>query len=75
MIRNLEALQLAEIKRLPGKDMILFGSGSIATQLTAHALIGEYQFVGVSDVSGPGPSILKRHASIGTIGVGGGTTL
>jgi dihydrofolate reductase len=33
------------MKRQPGKDMIVFGSGSIASQLTEHGLIDEYQLV------------------------------
>ena len=31
------------MKRQPGKDMIVFGSGSIVSQLTKHGLIDEYQ--------------------------------
>jgi dihydrofolate reductase len=33
------------MKRRPGKDMIIFGSGSIVSQLTQHGLIDEYQMV------------------------------
>jgi dihydrofolate reductase len=33
------------MKRQSGKDLIIFGSGSIVSQLTQHGLIDEYQFV------------------------------
>ena len=33
------------MKRQPGKDIIMFGSGAIVSQLTRHGLIDEYQFV------------------------------
>ena len=42
------------MKRQPGKDMIVFGSGSIVSQLTQHALIDEYQFVVSPIVLGSG---------------------
>lgn len=32
------------MKKQPGKDMIIFGSGSIVSQLTQHDLIDEYHF-------------------------------
>ena len=38
--REVEAL-----KQQPGKDLIIFGSGEIASLLTQHGLIDEYQFV------------------------------
>src|SRR5256885_13501809 len=33
------------MKQRPGKDIMVFGSGSIVSQLTQHGLIDEYQFV------------------------------
>lgn len=38
--REVEAL-----KQQPGKDIMIFGSGSIVSQLTEHGLIDEYRFV------------------------------
>lgn len=48
------------MKRQPGKDMIVFGSGSIVSQLTQHALIDEYQFAVCPIVLGDGHSLLTR---------------
>ncbi len=43
--RGLDPLEIDGLKRQPGKDIIIFGSGSIVSQLTQHGLIDEYQFV------------------------------
>jgi dihydrofolate reductase len=44
LLRELDPREIETMKRQPGKDMIVFGSGSIVSQLTQHALIDEYQF-------------------------------
>ncbi|QSQ27204.1 dihydrofolate reductase family protein [Pyxidicoccus parkwayensis] len=33
------------LKREPGKDILIFGSGSIVSLLTEHGLVDEYQFI------------------------------
>jgi len=43
--RSFDAQTIEAMKRQPGKDIIVFGSGSIVSQLTEHGLIDEYQFV------------------------------
>lgn len=45
LLPELDAREIESIKRQPGKDLIIFGSGSIVSQLTEHGLIDEYQFV------------------------------
>ena len=42
IVPALDARELEALKRQPGKDMLLLGSGSIASQLTQHGLIDEY---------------------------------
>ena len=37
--------EIEALKRQPGKDMMVFGSGSIVSQHSRHGLIDEYQFV------------------------------
>jgi dihydrofolate reductase len=44
-VPELDPREIEALKRQPGKDMILLGSGSIVTQLTRHGLIDEYQLV------------------------------
>ena len=43
--RDIDPRAIEAMKRQPGKDMIIFGSGSIVTQLTRHGLIDEYQLI------------------------------
>ena len=45
LIAELDPREIAALKNQPGKDMIIFGSGSIVSQLTQHGLIDEYQFI------------------------------
>jgi dihydrofolate reductase len=45
LVHDLDPRAIETLKRQPGKDMIVFGSGSIVSQLTQHGLIDEYQFV------------------------------
>jgi dihydrofolate reductase len=46
-------------KKQPGKDMIVFGSGSIVSQLTEAGLIDEYQFVVCPILIGSGRPLLS----------------
>ena len=43
IVRELDPGEIDAMKQAPGKDIIVFGSGSIVSQLTAHGLIDEYQ--------------------------------
>jgi dihydrofolate reductase len=45
IINKLEPRAVEAIKSEPGKDIMIFGSGSIVSQLAQHNLIDEYQFV------------------------------
>ena len=45
LIRELDPNEIRTLKKQPGKDMMIFGSGSLVSQLTQHGLIDEYHFV------------------------------
>jgi dihydrofolate reductase len=45
LIPELEPTKIEAMKAGPGKDMIVFGSGSVVAQLTEHGLIDEYVLV------------------------------
>jgi dihydrofolate reductase len=45
ILHEFDPREIETIKRQPGKGMMIFGSGSIVSQLTEHGLIDEYQFV------------------------------
>jgi dihydrofolate reductase len=52
------------MKRESGKDMIVFGSGSIVSALTKHALIDEYQFVVNPILLGAGGQLVRGVSNI-----------
>lgn len=54
LLREIDSRQIETMKREPGKDMMIFGSGSIVSQLTQHGLIDEYQY--------PSGDVLLRYA-------------
>ena len=45
LLPTFDPREIAALKRQPGKDIMIFGSGSIVSQLTEHGLIDEYQFI------------------------------
>jgi dihydrofolate reductase len=59
LLRELDPREIETIKRQPGKDMIIFGSGSIVSQLTEQELIDEYQFAVCPVLLGSGQALLS----------------
>jgi dihydrofolate reductase len=47
------------MKAQPWKDLIIFGSGSIVSELTRHGLIDEYQFAVCPVLLGSGQSLVR----------------
>lgn len=45
LLHEFDPREIEAMKKQPGKDMIIFGSGSIVSQLTEHGLIDDYRFV------------------------------
>ena len=58
LLHELDPREVEAMKKQPGKDMMIFGSGSIVSQLTEHGLIDEYQFVVCPMFLGSGRSLL-----------------
>jgi dihydrofolate reductase len=56
---ELEPSEIDAMKAQPGKDMMVFGAGSIVSQLTEHGLIDEYQFVVSPILLGDGRSLIS----------------
>jgi dihydrofolate reductase len=56
---RLDPAELRAEKQAPGKDMIVFGSGTLVSQLTEHGLIDEYQFVVGPLFLGDGRSLIQ----------------
>ena len=59
LFHELDAREIEALKSAPGGDIMLFGSGSIVSQLTQHRLIDEYQFVVCPILLGSGRSLLS----------------
>jgi dihydrofolate reductase len=59
VVPELDPREIKAMKAGPGKDLILFGSGSIATELTRHGLIDEYRFVVDPVLLGSGRSLIN----------------
>jgi dihydrofolate reductase len=53
------AEEIQKMKKEPGPDMVILGSGSIVSQLTEHKLIDEYQFVITPTVLGKGRTMFE----------------
>jgi dihydrofolate reductase len=62
-----DAREIASMKKERGKDMIIFGSGTVVSQLTEHRLIDEYQFVVCPVILGSGKPLVGGFSK--TIGV------
>jgi len=59
LLHELDPHEVESMKKQPGKDMMVFGSGSIVSQLTQHGLIDEYQFVVCPIFLGSGRPLLS----------------
>jgi dihydrofolate reductase len=58
LLRELDPREIQAMKRQPGSDILIFGSGSIVSQLTQHGLIDEYQFIVGPLLLGDGRSLV-----------------
>jgi dihydrofolate reductase len=59
LLRELDPQAIEALKREPGKDIMIFGSGSIVAQLSQHKLIDEYQFIVSPLLLGNGQSMIR----------------
>jgi dihydrofolate reductase len=58
LVRDFDARAIEAMKQERGKDIIIFGSGSIVSQLARHGLIDEYQFVVSPSLLGCGQPLI-----------------
>jgi dihydrofolate reductase len=59
VMKELNKDELLKLKQLPGKNMMIFGSGTIVNQLTKLGLIDEYQLMVNPIVLGKGKPLFK----------------
>jgi dihydrofolate reductase len=60
LVRELDPGAIAAMKREPGQNILVFGSGSIASQLTEAGLIDDYQLVISPILLGGGRSMIEH---------------
>ncbi len=60
VLSRLDPAEVRSTKEGPGKDMILFGSGSIVSQLTENDLIDEYQLIVSPLILGSGKKMIDN---------------
>ncbi len=58
LLHELDVQNIEALKRQPGKDMMIFGSGSVVSQLTERGLIDEYDYVVSPVLLGKGRSLI-----------------
>ena len=59
VMSGLHPAAIEALKGEPGQDIMIFGSGSIVSLLTAHGLIDEYQFIVSPLLLGTGRSLVS----------------
>jgi dihydrofolate reductase len=58
LVREFDPAEIQRLKEQPGKGIIVFGSGTIVSELTKHRLIDEYQFIVSPVLLGNGKQLL-----------------
>jgi len=59
LVKENIAEEISKMKQQPGKDMVIFGSGSIVSTLMQHGLIDEYRIIVNHVVLGNGKPLFK----------------
>jgi dihydrofolate reductase len=58
LLRDLDPREIEALKREPGSDILVFGSGTVASRLTELGLVDEYQLIVSPTLLGGGRSLL-----------------
>jgi dihydrofolate reductase len=59
LIREIIPEEIMKLKQQPGKDMVIYGSGSLVSALSHHGLIDEYRLIVNPVVLGSGKPLFK----------------
>jgi len=60
VIARFDPVDFASLKQEPGKDMIMFGSGSVVSQMTENGLIDEYHLIVSPVILGAGKKMIDN---------------
>jgi dihydrofolate reductase len=64
VVPTLDPREIEAMKRRSGGDIMIFGSGAIVSQLTAHGLIDEYQFMVTPVLLGSGRTLMDGVTNV-----------
>lgn len=67
IVAQIDSREIEALKKGPGKDMLIFGSGSVVSELTELGLIDEYLFVANPVLLGRGKQLLRdvsKHSKL-----------
>jgi dihydrofolate reductase len=59
LVREIDVRAMTELKRAPGEDIMIFGSGSVVSRLSELGLIDEYRFIVCPVLLGDGKLLLQ----------------
>ncbi len=59
LLRDIDRRQIEELKRAPGEDIMIFGSGSVVSRLSELGLVDEYRFIVCPVLLGSGESLVR----------------
>ena len=60
VLPRLDPAEVKSIKQAAGQDIIMFGSGSVTSQLTEHGLVDEYQYIVSPIILGKGKKLIDN---------------
>jgi dihydrofolate reductase len=61
LVRTFDPRRIEAMKRQPGRDIVVLGSGTLVSQLTRHGLVDEYQLVVGPVLIGSGRPLIDVH--------------
>lgn len=67
LLARIDPREIESLKQQAGADMMIFGSGSVVSELTEHGLIDEYLFVVAPVLLGAGKQLLRdvsKHSKL-----------
>jgi dihydrofolate reductase len=59
IVREIVPEEILKLKQQPGKDMVIYGSGSLVSEFAHQGLINEYRFIVNPVVLGAGKTLFK----------------
>jgi dihydrofolate reductase len=59
LLHDIDVRAIEEMKAQPGNDIMIFGSGTVVSQLTEHGLVDDYHFIVTPVLLGAGRTLIS----------------